>query len=662
MGKWFRWVIAALLVCSLAGSASAQPQARFAKWSAKLVPSDVRAGETAQLVFTVQLDSGWHMYSLTQPPGGPLKTTLTLNPNKTVVSAKAVQGKPKKAMDASFNVMTEMFEGKVAFAIPIKVIAGASGKQSLTAHVEYMLCDAKNCLPPTRIDLPVTFTVSKGTARANRTKPVLTAPKVSTIWYDFEAPRAGIRLTPTQDIQSAANAGAQDVADAQKKGLGFFLLFAFGAGLLSLLTPCVFPMIPITVSFFLKRKDSPSGGMRGALAYSLGIIGTFSLLGIVITLIFGASAVSRFAANPWVNLGFGILFVVLALNLLGVFEVLLPPSLANSVQAGRKKGGLAEPVLMAIAFTLTSFTCTAPFVGTVLLSAAQGQYFFPLVGMLAYSTAFALPFFFLALFPQILGKLPRSGAWLVTVKAFMGFMELAAALKFLSTADFTWQTGLLNRSAFLAIWFGIFTLAGLYLLGAVKLPHDDSAKIGWMRRVLGVGTIAAGIYFLLGIQGKSLGEFEGFPPPATYASRWEKIEADNSPKATAVVEAKEVWHKTYEEGLALAKQTGKPIFIDFTGYACTNCRWMEQNIFVKPEIKDALKKYILVQLYTDGTDKASQENLAFQDKFTKTFFLPTYARVSPDGKLLAVKSGQERDVKKFEAFVRGDSKDIASSK
>jgi thiol:disulfide interchange protein len=661
MGKWFRWMIAAMLVCGLVGGASAQ-QARFAKWSAALAPKDVRAGETAQIVVTVQLDAGWHLYSLTQPPGGPVKTTLTLNANSAVAAARAVQGKPKKVKDAAFNITTEIFEGKVAFAIPIKVKPGVSGKQTLTAHVEYMLCDEKNCLPTTRLDIPVTFTVSKGAARSNRTKPVLAAPKVSQVWYDFEMPRAGIRLTPTQDIQSAANAGAQEIAAAKRKGLGSFLTLAFWAGLLSLLTPCVFPMIPITVSFFLKRKDTPTGGLKGALAYSLGIIGTFTLLGIAVTLIFGATALARFAANPWVNLAFGILFVVLALNLLGVFELMLPPALANSVQSKRKQGSLAEPILMAVAFTLTSFTCTAPFVGTVLVSAAQGDYFYPAIGMLTYSIAFALPFFTLAMFPQMLVKLPRSGSWLVTVKGFMGFLELAAALKFFSNADFSWQAGLINRAAFLAIWFAIFLLAGLYLLGAVKLPHDDS-KPGILRRVFGVGTIAAAMYFLLGIQGKPLDRIAGFPPPATYDSRWERTENSSvAGVATPAKEEKEVWHKTYAAGLAAAKQSGKPIFVDFTGYNCTNCRWMEENIFPKPEIKDALKNYVLVQLYVDGPDKASQENYSFQDKLTKTFTIPTYALVSPEGKLISVKQGQEPDVKKFEKFVRGETKDIASSR
>ena len=556
--------------------------------------------------------------------------------------------------------MTEFFEDKTAFAVPIKVKSGVSGKQTVTAHIEYMLCNAANCLPPTRLDIPVTFTVAKGTVRSNRTKPVLTAPKVTRIWYDFDAQRSAVRLTPTQDIQSSANAGTQEIESAKRKGIGSFVLLSFGAGLFSLLTPCVFPMIPITVSFFIKRKDTPSGGLRGALAYCFGIIGTFTLLGLMITLIFGASAVSHFAANPYVNLAFGVLFVVLALNLLGVFEVMLPPGLANSVQSGRKKGGLYEPVLMAIAFTLTSFTCTAPFVGTVLISAAKGQYIFPLVGMLSYSAAFALPFFFLALFPQLLAKMPRSGAWLVTVKAFMGFMELAAALKFLSNADFALQQGLITRAVFLAVWFAIFTIAGLYLLGAIRLPHDDNPKIGIFRRLLGIGTVATGLYLLLAVQGAPLGEFEAFPPPAVYESRWAAKNADGTSKATNVKAEEAVWLKDYNKALEVSKQTGKPLFIDFTGYACSNCRWMEQNIFPKPEIKEAFRKYVLVQLYVDGTDKASQDNYALQDKLTKTFTTPTYALISPEGKTLSVKGGQERDVKKFEKFVlNNEGKDVA---
>ena len=474
------------------------------------------------------------------------------------------------------------------------------------------------------------------------------------------APRSSVHLTPTQDLQSAANAGNQEIESAKKKGIGAFVLLSFGAGLFSLLTPCVFPMIPITVSFFIKRKDTPSGGLRGALAYCLGIIGTFTLLGLVITLVFGAAAVSHFAANPYVNIAFGILFVVLALNLLGAFEIGLPPALANSVSSGRKKGGLIEPILMAIAFTLTSFTCTAPFVGAILISAAKGQFFFPLMGMLAYSSAFALPFFFLALFPQLLAKMPRSGAWLVTVKAFMGFVELAAALKFLSNADFALQQGLITRGVFLAVWFAVFTIAGLYLLGAIRLPHDDNPKIGLFRRLLGVGTVITGIYCLLAVQGAPLGDFESFPPPAVYESRWVAKNADGTSKAKNVNAEEVVWLKDYNKALEVSKQTGKPIFIDFTGYSCSNCRWMEQNIFPRQEIKDALKKYVLVQLYVDGTDKASKDNYDLQDKLTKTFLVPTYALISPEGKSLSVKGGIERDAKKFEAFVLNNTtKDVA---
>ena len=368
---------------------------------------------------------------------------------------------------------------------------------------------------------------------------------------------------------------------------------------------------------------SPGSGVRSAVAYCLGIIGTFTLLGVVMSLVFGASSISQFATNPLINLALAGLFIVMAVNLFGGFEIILPAWLLEKSHSGTQKAGLAGPLLMGLTFTLTSFTCTVAFVGTLLAATTQGNIFWPIVGMLGFSTAFASPFFLLALFPQYLAKLPKSGGWLVTVKAFMGFLELAAALKFLSNTDLVWNLGFITRPVFLAVWFGILTAAGAYMLGWLRLPHDSGGKVGPIRAVFGLASFVGAVFCLAGINGKSLGQFAAFLPPAQYG-----------PAAAHSGGETTVWLQNYEEAVARAKAEGKPIFIDFTGVTCTNCRLMEDQVFKKPEVAEALKEFVTVQLYTDKETEESKRYQKMQlDRF-KQVTLPLYIVQSPDEKPL----------------------------
>ena len=460
-------LLGVLLMPLLAG----RTQAQTVEFAARVAPGDVRAGETAQVIVTAKIPAGYHMYSLSQDPGGGVPLTINLvNGGLVTPSGKPVGSAFKKVPEPILKVTLEEYTGAATFGVPVAVKAGAKGSQKAALHIQYQICNEKVCRPPAQADVPIVLSVAPGAARANRKKPLTTLPVNKTASTTprsddtrlarqaeakatdtatgeptliVPAERGTLILAggppdapPDPPIRKAAtNSGAAKGEQSQSQGLLPFLLGAIAAGFTSLLTPCVFPMIPITVSFFTKRrhvegesgKNQAAQGVRGAVAYCVGIIGTFTGLGLLTTVLFGATGIQNLAANPYVNIALGILFVVLAANLMGAFEILLPTALLNKTQGAQgKNGGLIAPLLMGLTFTLTSFTCTSPFVGTVLLAAAHGHYFYPVVGMLGFSTAFALPFFLLALFPQALATLPKSGGWLVTVKAFMGFLELAA--------------------------------------------------------------------------------------------------------------------------------------------------------------------------------------------------------------------------------------------
>ncbi len=609
-------------------------------WTAQVKPQDVRSGESAQVILTAKIDEGWHLYSLTQPAGGSLPTTIELVRGAALKSnGKVLQPAPEKKPNAAFKIVDELYEKSVSFGIPV-MVTGKAGAQKAKAKVRFMVCNEKTCLPPKTEEIAVAFTVAEGAPRADHLTPVSLVPA-----QENGAPAA--QSTPPKN-SDAPDDIAKRVNTAKSSGIFSYVLLALTMGFIALLTPCVFPMIPITVSFFTKQQEKQGGrGLRGPIAFCLGIILTFTGIGLLISIVAGAAGITRFAANPWLNLVMAAIFVGLALNLFGVFEIVVPPALLDRVQpktamGKNEKPSLLAPILMGLAFSLTSFTCTVPFVGTLLVSTAQGDLLWPAIGMLAFSSAFAAPFFLLALFPQWLSKLPKSGSWLVSVKAYMGFLELAAALKFLSTADYVWQLKWLTRPMFLSIWSTIFLVAGFYLLRWLRLPQETDGKApGIGRRALGIATIGAGIYLLAAISSAPLGALAAYPPPPEYGA----------PAGTH--SGNIVWMKDdYQGALVLAKQTNKPILIDFTGYACTNCRQMELNVLTKPEIEKELEKFVTTRLYTDGTDAKSKSQAEFQDKKFGTVALPLYVIVSPDEKELSRFEGYDPNPENFLKFLQ----------
>jgi thiol:disulfide interchange protein len=436
-----------------------------------------------------------------------------------------------------------------------------------------------------------------------------------------------------------------------------FLWLAASAGALSLLTPCVFPMVPITVSYFTSHAaHDRRTSLRHALVFGLGIVASFTALGLALAVFVGAAGVTMLAGNPWVNLLLTAIFAGFALNLFGVFQIAIPGTWLTALDtvvrrqgAAGQGAGVLGALLTGLTFTLTSFTCTAPFVGTVLVTAAQGKWQEPLAGMLVYSTVFAIPFCVLALVPEWVSRLPRAGRWLQSTKVVMGLVELAAAMKFLSNADLVWHWGVVTRSVVLASWVVLAALTVIYLLRqqrtASQPPLTPAMRAGYFTGA--AAALAIGVWLATGLTGRSLGDLESFLPPTDYetAAATAMNHGASAPMSLA-------WRlNDYPAALAQARQEGKRVFIDFTGYTCTNCRWMEANIFTRPDVKAALGQFVLSRLFTDGDGDMYDRQQAFQQSQFKTVALPLYAIVDADGKTVTSLPGLTRDPATFVAFL-----------
>ncbi|MBS1705541.1 MAG: thioredoxin family protein [Armatimonadetes bacterium] len=614
------------------------------KWTAKLEQTSLRAGEKGRILITGVTQPDWYFYGTKKYDEGPISLEIALNPtdSKGVKQAGAlVEPPPGKKHDKNFGIDVEYHEGDVVLALPIEIDAGATGTAKAVISKRYQSCTKTTCARPDATPLTVEFPIEPGAARpefASASTEVPDQPNNTSMGHSGDAPK------PAADSGSSAKDATQvQIEQAKKSGLFSFLLLAFGAGLTALLTPCVFPMIPITVSFFTKRGGESGRDIRGALAYCMGILLSFTGVGLAVTAIFGASGIQKLATNPIVNFFLAALFIFLAMSLFGLFELVLPQGMVNKFSSKSRSGGLAGPIFMGVTFSLTTFTCTVPFVGTLLLSATQGEWTYPALGMLSFSTAFALPFFLLALFPQWLGKLPKSGSWLATVKAFMGFLELAAALKFLSNIDLVYTLGWITRPVFLSIWSSIMILAGLYLLGWIKLGHSDEAiKIGWLRRGFGVASVLAAGWCLAGIQGAPLGKLSGFLPPDPYPNAAGRAKSSGSELP---------WLDSFDTAVEQAKAERKAVFIDFTGVTCTNCRDMEANVFPDSAVQTQFKRVVRAKLFTDriGID---DKNAELQTKLTNSKTLPVYVVLDPNtGKPVKILGGSGHSPADFAKFI-----------
>jgi thiol:disulfide interchange protein DsbD len=583
-------------------------------------------GSTVPLRLTAKLEPGWHLYSLTTPPGGPIPTTAALADHPSVEKAVLYQPKPERKLDPNFGVDTETFANEAAFWVTAELKKDApAGSIELEAQVRYQTCDDRRCLPPRKKTAHFTLNIDSSA----------TAPAELVVPAGYTEIKPGAPAAPIQTSQQTAP--PTTTIPKQSDGLTSFLLGAFGLGLASIFTPCVFPMIPVTVSFFLNQR----GGIAQAAVFSFGIIVLFCAMGLGVTAAVGPFGVVQLGSNPWVNGFIAIVFCIFALSLLGAFEITLPSGLLTKLDQASRKGGYFGTLLMGFTFALTSFACVGPFVGSLLAASVQTKGIQPTLGMVSFAGGLSAPFFFLAAFPSYLKKLPRSGGWLMRVKVVMGFVLLAVMLKYASNIDQVLQTNFLTRERFLAAWLVLFALPGFYLLGLLRLEGVEPGEpLGIPRLLIASLFLIFSFSLLPGMFGAPLGELEAYVPAAPASL------TGSSESGIAFMK------NQYREALAKARDEHKLVLVTFTGYACTNCHWMKANLFPKPEIAAELKGLVLVDLYTDGTDAASEENQKLQDSKFQTVAIPYYAIMDGDEKVVATFPGSTRNAAEFLTFLK----------
>lgn len=546
-----------------------------------------------KLTAKATIDSGWHMYSQNVPENGPVATSFIFDDQGGAfkIIGNTVEEEGHTALDPVFKKTIKYFENTAVFEQKIEV---SGTKTSLTAIVEFMACDDTKCLPPTEVEL--TFDLASDSSA----KKEITANNTTVV-------------------------DSEDKGADGEKGLLTIFFLAFLSGFAALLTPCVFPMIPMTVSFFTKQSKNKAQGIRNAVIYGLSIIIIYVLLGSIVTAVFGADSLNALSTNVWFNVIFFLILVFFAVSFLGAFEIVLPSSLANKVDSQAERGGFIGVFFMALALAIVSFSCTGPIVGTLLVQAASKGGIAPIVGMLGFSTAIALPFSLFAAFPGWLNALPKSGGWLNTVKVVLGFLELALAFKFLSNADLVIQAHLLEREVFLALWIAIFGALAFYLFGKITLPHDSPLNhISVGRLSLGLVVLSFTIYMIPGLWGAPLNLISAFPPPQQYSESPYGVGGSKGSGTTDSANAHGdlpdgahllaphdiMAFDDYDKGMAYAKKAGKPVMIDFTGWACVNCRKMEQNVWPDSRILKILKNdVVLISLYVDDKRKLEADEI-----------------------------------------------------
>ncbi|MBN2727886.1 MAG: thioredoxin family protein [Bacteroidales bacterium] len=605
-----RFLIVSVFVLALSGMVQAQ-MLNPVKWTVSVQ----KISETeANIVCTATMDPGWHLYSQYVGEGGPLPTVLTFEPN----SSYKLLGKPYEypkahvEYDQTFEMDVGSWAGSASFTQRIKLLK--SEKFTITGIIEYMTCNEGSCIP-LDYDLSVNvdgtqYSLEESGDESPDSIAVDSIP-IDTITPDTAGTNATTNLGDDTDENDLANSSLWSI-----------FIIAFLSGLIAIFTPCVLPMVPMTVTFFLKGSENKSKGRRQAFFFGFSIIVIFTVIGSGLSIIFGPTLFQWLSTHWLPNILFFLIFMIFAFSFFGMFEIKMPSGLINKSDQQADKGGLFGPFFMALTLVLVSFSCTVPIIGAVVVMLSNGEFLQPIVAMFGFGLAFAVPFTLFALFPRWLGNLPKSGGWMNTLKVVLGFIEVALGLKFLSVADMAYGWHLLDRQIYLALWIVIFSLLGLYLLGKLKFKHDgDEKHIGVPKLMLAIISLSFAIYMLPGMFGAPIKILSGFLPPQTtneFDVRdivREEIEISQfaggnseshicttNPKYSEDLELPHGLEGYFdlEEGLACAKEMKMPIFIDFTGKGCVNCRKMENNVWVEPEVLKRLRNdYIIVSLYTD---------------------------------------------------------------
>src|SRR5579875_2373043 len=604
--------------------------------------TQIAPGDKAWLELKATIQPGWHLYSPTAPIGGPIVTQIRLADHPAFAGYSIYRPQPLRKLDPNFQIDTETYTGEALFLIEVETAKTARGDVNVEASVRYQACTDVKCLPPVKKTV--------GTAvRFTNAAPAMT--------FQFPAGYAPVPGSPV-DHADLSRPGATETAKIRtgasyasaSQDLLPYLLTAFGFGLAALFTPCVFPMIPITVSFFLNQSatgnaEGKASGWRQALVFCMGIVVLFTGLGFLVTALAGPFGVVQLGSSPWVNGFIAIVFFVFGLSLLGAFELRLPSGLLTRLDRASQGGGYAGTLLMGLTFSLTSFACIGPIVGPLLIASVQSKGAQPVLGMVAFATGLAAPFFVLALFPSYLQKLPRSGAWMVRVKVVLGFVVLAVMLKYASNVDQVLQTHWLTRERFVAAWIILFALPGLYLLGLVPMEGiKKDERLGVSRTLLASLLLTFSISLVPGLFGGRLGDLDAFIPEATGGV------LAGAP-GTAEAAQPNYYKNQFEAALASARQENKLLLVNFTGYACTNCHWMKANMFPRPEIQAALKNLVVVDLYTDGTDNESDKNQKLEDQKFNTVSIPFYALLDADQNVVATFPQLTRNPQEFLSFL-----------
>ena len=597
-----------LLLIAVVAQAQIQEPVKF-----KSELKTLAAGE-AEIVFTATIDKGWHVYSTDLGDGGPISATFNVEKisGATVVGKLQPKGKEIASYDKLFEMNVRYFESTAQFVQKLKL---TGGDYKIEGFLEFGACNDENCLPPTQVEFNFSgkAEAAKGAAAATPAEKV-TAPAEET---KPETQPASQTETPADTASTGIIGGADGPTDINVAGnidlwkpvindlqsygeatsqedMSWFYIFITGflGGLLALFTPCVWPIIPMTVSFFLKRSKDKKKGIRDAWTYGASIVVIYVTLGLAITLIFGASALNALSTNAVFNILFCLMLVVFAASFFGAFELTLPSKWSNAVDSkAEATSGLLSIFLMAFTLSLVSFSCTGPIIGFLLVQVSTtGSVVAPAIGMLGFAIALALPFTLFALFPSWLKSMPKSGGWMNVIKVTLGFLELAFALKFLSVADLAYGWRILDRETFLALWIVLFALLGFYLLGKIKFPHDDdNTKVGVGRFFMALFSLAFAVYMVPGLWGAPLKAVSAFAPP---------MQTQDFNLYNNEVHAK---FDDYDLGMEYARQHGKPVMLDFTGYGCVNCRKMELAVWTDSKVSDIINNdYVLITLYVDN--------------------------------------------------------------
>ena len=565
---------------------------------------DVNQGEVAIIDVNAELDFTWRIYAVYDVPEGPSSTKFIIESDIVNKSGRIIEPEPIEKFDEGFGNITKYHEGTPKFSIPLELKDDLpNGIYNVDVIIDYQVCNNSLCYPPNQISKTATFSIKSGPIRSDF------------VFENFDFDKESILAIADNNISS-------------------FLILAMSMGFLALLTPCVFPMIPITISFFMHRSENTnSSPVKSATVYMLGIVLTFTFLGMMLAILLGASGANQLAANPIVNMFIAFLFIYFAMSLFGFYEIEIPESLRRLSLQKENSEGYVGILFMALTFTLTSFTCTVQFMGLILVAASQGEWFWPIIGMLIFSLAFASPFFFLALFPHYLTKLPQSGGWLNSVKVVMGFLELAAAFKFISNTDLVWNWNIFTYEVVLYLWALIMLLTGLYIFGLIKFKNDSPVTFSIQRSLFALSFILFGTYLAAGNHGYDInGNIKSYLPPKKYQSNL-------------------VWNNNLDDAFIIAKEQNKNIFIDFTGVTCTNCRWMETNIFSINSVEELMSEYVLVSLYTDAGE-GYLEKREYQINRFETAALPYYVILDNNDKVLSEFPGLTRNVEEFKDFLK----------